>query len=201
MKFYLILFFVTISLLFVSCANSWQKISSSKDLPTAVISLNSGEKVVYQTFIKAWKNNFSGLLVFKKEIDSVHIVLLSEMGLTMASYTVFDKKIEMKQCIEPMKNRILQSFLQKKILALVVKPAVRKRKIVDENSSLYKGSSGKLLYKRVDSDSLNIEVKKLFGSSNFEISTNENSAPEHIFMFTKGEKVTLNMKKLNNAIR
>ncbi len=193
MQAYQRVLFLAISIFMCSFAraNVLETDSVSGKIVAPVADFN--QKVLYKVNIQIYKHAVSGLLFLKKDEDSthIHVVLLTEVGLTICEYLSDGQTMELKQASSLFQSKAAQGLLAEDFSLLIHSQTMKK---IKENRIK---SRDKTIY-QLDADGKIIQMRKrrLINGIKVDLSNYKIGIPSDIFYKHSGIKFKMNLKLL-----
>ncbi len=183
--------FIVISLfVYLSAtANELKRESVPERLAAPVADFN--QKVLYKVNIQIYKHVVSGLLFLKKDQDSIHthVVLLTEVGLTICEYLSDGQTMELKQASSLFQSKAAQGLLAEDF-GMLIHPALIKKKKDDRIKS-----RNKTIYSQ-DAERKIIQMRKrrIINGIKVDLSNYKEGVPSDIHYKHRGIKFEMNLK-------
>ncbi|MCU4173557.1 hypothetical protein [Carboxylicivirga sp. N1Y90] len=149
---------------------------------------------LYKVNIEVFGNFFSGLLLIKaeKEGKGHHIVLLSEVGLTICEYFTNGELMELKNASSLFQSKSAQKLLAQDFsLLLHTLPLLKQKK-----ANVYKSRSGYKYTTYDDKKISNIKKCRLINGIRVNFNNYQNGIPKQIEFKHSGIRFKMNLKLL-----
>ncbi len=168
--------------------------SNCETLSGAVPAVN--QKVLYKVDIDVFKNHFSGLLLIKKgqKDTDLHIVLLSEVGLTLCEYYSDGQSMKLVQA-----SSIFQAKSAQKVLAADFSMLTHPKSIKKQKQDRLKTKSGIVMHTNADGTIGKMRKRRIFNGIRVDLSNYYKGVPSDIAIKHGGInlKLKLNLLKVD----
>ncbi len=191
MQAYRKILFLAISIFVCSlvCANTLKTDSVPVKIAAPVANFN--QKVLYKVNIQIYKHEVSGLLFLKKDEDSthIHVVLLTEVGLTICEYLSDGQTMELQQASSLFQSKSAQGLLAEDFGMLIHYQKIKKIKkdqVKSKDKTIYHlDASGKIIQMR---------KRRIINGIKVYLSNYKIGIPSDIFYKHSGIKFKMNLK-------
>ncbi len=188
------LYILLLICLFV-CSEGFAALNKEELPPEKQDAVLSGfnQRVLYKVNIDVYKKNFSGLLLIKKDEDAVHyhIVLLSEVGLTICEFLSDGKNIELKSASSLFQSKAAQNILAEDFGLLIDSEIIKKKK-----DRKIKTESGTIYILNEDGKTSVIRKRRIINGIRVDLTNYKNGVPENISFDHRGIKFSMKLNLL-----
>lgn len=194
MRTWLLVLFLATSVLLAPCLQCQNATSRYKLQQIDPPLLAEAASALYKVNIEVFGNFFSGLLLLKpdKEAKGYHVVLLTEVGLTLCEYYTDGNNMELKSASSLFQQASAQKLLAHDFSLLLHQLPLLKQK----KENIYKSKSG---YKYTVNDKqqlVYIRKCRLINGIRVKLFDFQNGIPKHIEFKHSGIRYKMNLKLL-----